>query len=70
MVSGCTIELERKLSASDKDDEIAADLLNFARQVACGMVSRCSINGILNHSMNVLRDKPAILYVNFYMFFS
>ena len=67
MVSGCTIELDLKLSASDKEGEIVADLLSFARQVACGMVSRCS-NSILNYSMNVLRDKSAILYGNVYMF--
>ena len=40
MVSGCTVGLEYILSASDKEDVSVADLLSFARQVACGMVSR------------------------------
>ena len=49
MVSVCTIGLECVQSALDKEVVSVADLLSFARQVACGMVSRYS-NGILNYS--------------------
>ena len=61
MVSGYPNGLEYIVNASDKKVLSDANLLSFARQIACGMVSRCS-NGILNYSIIVIRDKPTILY--------
>ena len=60
MVSGYFIGLEYTLSASDKEVVSATDLLNFAKQIAYGMVSRCS-NGVLNYSIIVMRNKSTIL---------
>ena len=59
--SGCTIGLEYSLTASEQEDASVADLLSFARQVACGMVS-CWVNGILNYSTIVIRLEPTTLY--------
>ena len=68
MVSVCNIGLEHIHNALDMEDLSAADLLSFARQVACGMVSRCSINGALKYSMIVMRDERIIREIIYALF--
>ena len=54
-----------EVNALENEDVSAEDLLSFARQVACGMVSRYN-NGVLKYSMIYIRDKSAILYGRFF----